>query len=85
MSHAFGVDMCVCNRLDRFNPVSDVINRVPKLGAAACAQQSIREKLLDHRSCFTEHGDDLPEIRNWQRSGAAESKTSNAETAADNV
>ena len=86
MSHVLGVDMCVRNQFDRFNPVSDVINRVPKLGArAAYAQQSFREKLLDHRSYITEHGDDLPEIRNWQRGGAAGSKTSNAETAADNL
>ena len=43
-------DMCVRNELDRFHLVSDVINRVPKLGArAAYAQQAIREKLLDHK------------------------------------
>ena len=79
-------DMCVRNQLDRFNLVSDVINRVPKLGArAAYAQQAIREKLLDHRSYITEHGDDMPEIREWQWGGAATGKTAIADTAADNV
>ena len=59
--------MCVRNQLDRFNLVSDVINRVPKLGArAAYALQAIREKLLDHRHYIAEHGDDLPEIRDWR-------------------
>jgi xylulose-5-phosphate/fructose-6-phosphate phosphoketolase len=68
-------DMCVRNQLDRFNLVSDVISRVPKLGArAAYAQQAIREKLLDHRNYITEHGDDLPEIRNWQWGGAVGAK-----------
>jgi xylulose-5-phosphate/fructose-6-phosphate phosphoketolase len=79
-------DMCVRNQLDRFNLVSDVISRVPKLGArAAYAQQAIREKLLDHRNYITEHGDDLPEIRNWQWGGAVGGKTANADTAADNL
>jgi xylulose-5-phosphate/fructose-6-phosphate phosphoketolase len=79
-------DMCVRNQLDRFNLVSDVINRVPKLGErAAYAQQAIREKLLDHRNYITEHGDDLPEIRNWQWGGVVGGKTPNADTAADNL
>jgi xylulose-5-phosphate/fructose-6-phosphate phosphoketolase len=79
-------DMCVRNQLDRFNLVSDVINRVPKLGErAAYAQQAIREKLLDHRSYITEHGDDPPEISNWQWGGRAGGKTGNADTAADNI
>ena len=43
-------DMCVLNDLDRFHLVSDVIDRVPKLGArAAYAKQAIRDKLIDHK------------------------------------
>jgi xylulose-5-phosphate/fructose-6-phosphate phosphoketolase len=43
-------DMCVLNDLDRFHLVSDVIDRVPKLGArAAYAKQAIRDKLIEHR------------------------------------
>ena len=44
-------DMCVLNDLDRFHLVSDVIDRVPKLGArAAYAKQAIRDKLMEHKA-----------------------------------
>ena len=44
-------DMCVLNDLDRFHLVSDVIDRVPKLGArAAYAKQAIRDKLIEHKA-----------------------------------
>src|SRR5438128_7207009 len=43
-------DMTVLNDLDRFHLVSDVIDRVPKLGPrAAYAKQAIRDKLLEHK------------------------------------
>jgi len=39
----------VLNELDRFHLVSDVIDRVPKLGPrAAYAKQAIRDKLIEH-------------------------------------
>jgi xylulose-5-phosphate/fructose-6-phosphate phosphoketolase len=60
-------DMVVLNDLDRFHLVSDVIDRVPALGArAAYAQQAIRDKLLEHKQYIAAHGEDLPEIRNWR-------------------
>ena len=60
-------DMVVLNELDRFHLVSDVIDRVPSLGArAAYAKQSIRDKLLDHKNYIYKHGEDMPEIRNWK-------------------
>jgi xylulose-5-phosphate/fructose-6-phosphate phosphoketolase len=60
-------DMVVLNDLDRFHLVSDVIDRVPTLGArAAYVQQEIRDKLLEHKQYIATHGEDLPEIRNWQ-------------------
>ncbi len=60
-------DMCVLNDLDRFHLVSDVINRVPRLGArAAYAQQAIREKLLEHKQYIARYGDDMPEITGWK-------------------
>ncbi|MGO9587685.1 MAG: phosphoketolase [Limisphaerales bacterium] len=60
-------DMVVLNDLDRFHLVSDVIDRVPGLGAgAAYAKQFIRDKLLDHKNYIHTYGQDLPEIRNWR-------------------
>ena len=79
-------DVCVRNQLDRFSLVDDVINRVPKLGArAAYAQQSIREKLLDHENYITSYGEDMPEIHDWQWGRSEAAKSDKADTAADNV
>jgi xylulose-5-phosphate/fructose-6-phosphate phosphoketolase len=40
----------VLNDLGRFHLVSDVIDRVPKLGArAAYAKQAIRDQLIEHK------------------------------------
>lgn len=60
-------DMTVRNGLDRFHLADDAINRVPRLGnRAAHAQQLIRDTLVKHRRYIEEHGEDLPEIRNWR-------------------
>ena len=60
-------DMCVLNDLDRFHLVSDVIDRVPKLGArAAYAKQAIRDKLFDHKEYIRRYGDDMAEISGWR-------------------
>jgi xylulose-5-phosphate/fructose-6-phosphate phosphoketolase len=59
-------DMVVRNDIDRFHLVTDVIDRVPKLGyLAAYTKQAMRDKLIEHREYITEHGDDLQEIREW--------------------
>ncbi len=60
-------DMVVMNELDRFHLVADVIDRVSKLGPkAAYAKQTIRDKLIEHKQYIANHGEDLPEIRNWK-------------------
>jgi xylulose-5-phosphate/fructose-6-phosphate phosphoketolase len=60
-------DMCVLNDLDRFHLVSDVIDRVPKLGArAAYAKQAIRDKLMEHKQYIARCGDDMREIAGWR-------------------
>jgi xylulose-5-phosphate/fructose-6-phosphate phosphoketolase len=63
-------DMAVRNRIDRFDLVNDVIERVPGLGASAAhVQQIVRDKLIEHRQWVREHGDDLPEVRDWRWPG----------------
>ena len=60
-------DMVVLNDLDRFHLVMDVIDRVPKLGpSAAYIKQFLSEKLVEHKRYIAEHGEDMPEIRNWK-------------------
>ncbi len=60
-------DMVVCNRLDRFHLMADVIDRVPRLGSSAVyAKQAIRDKLVEHQRYIVAHGIDMPEVRNWR-------------------
>jgi len=59
--------MAVLNDIHRFDLVSDVIDRIDKLGpVAAYAKQAVRNKLIDHEEYIKEHGEDMPEIRNWR-------------------
>ena len=60
-------DMVVLNDLDRFHLVMDVADRVPKLAStAAYIKQHMRDKRLEHKQYIVAHGEDLPEIRDWQ-------------------
>jgi xylulose-5-phosphate/fructose-6-phosphate phosphoketolase len=59
-------DMVVLNEMDRFHLVIDVIDRVPKLRyVGAHVKQIMRDKLIEHKEYIIEHGEDMPEIRNW--------------------
>jgi xylulose-5-phosphate/fructose-6-phosphate phosphoketolase len=78
--------MCVLNDIDRFHLVSDVIDRVPKLGArAAYAKQAIRDRLIEHTEYIARHGDDMPDIVDWKWGQAAAATGSARSTEADNV
>jgi len=60
-------DMVVLNDLDRFHLVMDVIERVPRLQSiGAHVLQVMRDKLIAHKQYIVEHGDDMPEIRDWK-------------------
>jgi xylulose-5-phosphate/fructose-6-phosphate phosphoketolase len=59
-------DMVMMNDLDRYHLVIDVIDRVPGLGSRAAA---LRQLMVDTRhrarAWTREHGEDLPEVRDW--------------------
>ncbi len=79
-------DMVVLNKLDRFDLVEDVINRVPQLGArAAYFKQAIRDRLIEHRHYIEEYGDDMPEIVGWRWEGGAAVAGGGTSTEGDNV
>jgi xylulose-5-phosphate/fructose-6-phosphate phosphoketolase len=59
-------DMVMLNDLDRYHLVIDVIDRVPSLGSAhAGLRQRMQDARLRARAWTREHGDDLPEVRDW--------------------
>jgi len=59
-------DMVMLNDLDRFRLVIDVIDRVPGLAnRAGHIRQAMVDRRLEARRYTREHGEDLPEVRNW--------------------
>lgn len=60
-------DMVVLNDLDRFHLVMDVVDRVESIGyKGAYIKQKMRDKLIEHKQYIHQHGEDMPEIRDWK-------------------
>ena len=60
-------DMTVLNGLDRYHLVQSVIDFVPGLAQhAAHLRQHTRDKLVEHREYVNQHGEDMPEVREWK-------------------
>ncbi|WP_458041497.1 MULTISPECIES: phosphoketolase family protein [Bacteria] len=59
-------NMCVLNELDRYHLAIDVIDRVPRLrDVSGHVRDELRNALIRHSTYIREHGEDLPEIRDW--------------------
>jgi xylulose-5-phosphate/fructose-6-phosphate phosphoketolase len=59
-------DMTVKNDLDRFHLVMDVIERAHLTDEAAqTLYEDMQKKLIEHNNYIVEHGEDMPEVRNW--------------------
>ena len=60
-------DMVVLNQLDRYQLAFDAIRRVPRLADRAPAEaERLAATLKRHREWVCEHGDDLPEVKDWR-------------------
>jgi xylulose-5-phosphate/fructose-6-phosphate phosphoketolase len=61
------LDMMVLNNMDRFQLALDVINRVPRFASEReKATQRYWSDIQRHKLYVSEHGQDLPEVRDWQ-------------------
>ncbi|HZR68450.1 MAG TPA: phosphoketolase family protein [Burkholderiales bacterium] len=60
-------DMVVLNNLDRYQLALDVIRRVPRLaGEVRTATDRYWSTMERHKLYVSEHGEDMPEVRNWR-------------------
>ncbi len=61
------LELAIRNQIDRFNLVIDVINRVPKLGAAAAhLKEQMKDAIIGNLNYAFEYGKDQDELVNWQ-------------------
>ena len=63
-------DMTVLNGLDRFTLAMAAIERVPRItDVSAHLVQQLRDRLMEHTAYVREHGQDMPEVRDWRWPG----------------
>jgi xylulose-5-phosphate/fructose-6-phosphate phosphoketolase len=63
-------DMVVCNDLDRYRLVMDVIDRVPGLAVRAVGvRQAMADARVRHHDWIRAHGSDMPEVTDWTWAG----------------
>lgn len=67
-------DMTVLNELDRFHLALSAIDRVPGLkDKVPGVVVMLREKITEHDRYVRQHGEDMPEIRDWKWSNPSQS------------
>lgn len=60
-------DMAVMNDMDRYHLAIDIVDRVPKLrNVRAYLRDMVQNKLVEHKQYIQDHGDDMPEIKDWK-------------------
>jgi xylulose-5-phosphate/fructose-6-phosphate phosphoketolase len=60
-------DMVVLNNLDRYQLALDAISRIPRLQQHKQAATDLYWSTMErHKLYVSEHGEDMPEVRNWR-------------------
>jgi xylulose-5-phosphate/fructose-6-phosphate phosphoketolase len=64
-------DMVVLNNLDRYQLALDAVRRIPRLaGEVELATARYWTRIERHKLYIAEHGEDLPEVRDWRWLGS---------------
>lgn len=70
-------DMAVMNQIDRFHLALAALRRLPQFAErSAQFAASLERKLEEHKAYVREHGEDMPEIRDWCWSNGAAAEAS---------
>ncbi|MEO7774180.1 MAG: phosphoketolase family protein [Steroidobacteraceae bacterium] len=69
-------DMTVLNDLDRYHLAIDAIDRMPQTGDQGLyVKRQLQQKLVEHHQYIRQHGQDMPEVRDWNWGAAPVEKT----------